>query len=61
AVVKQLIKKGADLQSKRNYGRTALSWAAENRHEAVVRQLVEKGVDLKSKDRGGQTPLSWAA
>ncbi|KAI9760034.1 MAG: hypothetical protein M1840_002750, partial [Geoglossum simile] len=44
-------------------GRTPLSWAARNGHEAVVKLLlaIEK-VDLNSKDSSyGRTPLSWAA
>jgi hypothetical protein len=62
AVVKLLLEKGADLESKDNNGRTPLSWAAENGHEAVVKLLLEKGADLESKDEyNGQTPLSWAA
>ncbi|RYP59119.1 hypothetical protein DL770_010282 [Monosporascus sp. CRB-9-2] len=63
AVVKLLLEKGADLESKDSrYGRTPLSWAAENGHEAVVRLLLEKGADREFKDsRYGRTPLSWAA
>jgi ankyrin repeat protein len=35
AVVKLLLEKGAELESKDKDGRTPLSWAAENGHEAV--------------------------
>jgi hypothetical protein len=41
-VVKLLLEKGAELESKDNSGQTALSWAAENGHEAVVNLLLEK-------------------
>jgi ankyrin repeat protein len=43
AVVKLLIETGkVDVDSKDNYhGRTPLSWAAENGHEAVVKLLKE--------------------
>ena len=37
AVVKLLLEKGAELESKDGWGRTPLSWAAENGHEAVVK------------------------
>jgi ankyrin repeat protein len=44
AVVKLLLEKGAELETKDNYrGRTPLSWAAEKGHEAVVKLLLEKG------------------
>jgi hypothetical protein len=34
-----------------NYGRTPLSWAAVNGHEAVVKLLLEKDAELESKDK----------
>jgi hypothetical protein len=56
AVVKLLLEKGADLESKdKKYGRTPLSWAAESGHKAV------EGTKLESKSKHGQTSLSWAA
>jgi ankyrin repeat protein len=42
-VVKLLLEKGADAESKSSYDWTPLSWAAENGHEAVVKLLFEKG------------------
>ena len=61
AVVRLLIEKGAELESKDREGRTPLSWAAVNGHEDVVRLLLERGAEFELKDSKGRTPLSWAA
>ena len=61
-VVQQLLDNGAELNSKDMNGRTPLSWAAENGHEAVVKLLLGRDdVAADSQDTYGQTPLSWAA
>ncbi len=57
--MKLLLEKGAELETKSNYGQMPLSYAAVNRHEAVVKLLLEKGAELETKDNFyGQTPLS---
>ncbi|OBT50363.1 hypothetical protein VE04_09948, partial [Pseudogymnoascus sp. 24MN13] len=63
AVVKLLIEKNANVESKDSrYGRTPLSWASCNGHEAIVKLLVEKNANVESKDSCyGRTPLSFAA
>jgi ankyrin repeat protein len=62
AVVKLLLEKSAELESKdKKWDQTPLLWAARNGHEAVVKLLLEKGPKLESKDQErDQTPLSWA-
>jgi ankyrin repeat protein len=62
AVVKLLLKKGAEVDSKEgSYSRTLLSFAAESGHEAVVKLLLEEGAEVDLKDSFGLTPLWWAA
>ena len=62
-VVKLLLEKGANIESKDDkYGWTALSKAAGQGHKAVVKLLLDKGANIESKDdKDGRTPLSNAA
>jgi ankyrin repeat protein len=47
---------------KNQYGRTPLSYAAEQGHGSVLRLLVEQGItEVDGKDQDGRTPLSGAA
>ncbi|KAL4815700.1 ankyrin repeat-containing domain protein [Aspergillus spinulosporus] len=49
------------LSPKDDFGRTPLSYAAENGHYDVVDLLLDKGVATDQADKNGRTPLSWAA
>ncbi|KAL8367568.1 hypothetical protein RB599_003451 [Gaeumannomyces hyphopodioides] len=52
---------GAAMEAKYiEHGRTPLSWAAENGHEAVVKLLAAGKANVEAKDNNGQTPL-WRA
>jgi ankyrin repeat protein len=61
-VVKLLLEKGAELETKdEEYSRTPLSYATWKGHEAVVKLLLKKGAELESKDYIGRTLLLLAA
>jgi ankyrin repeat protein len=52
----------AQWDSRDSVGRTPLSWATGEGHEALSKLLLETGkVDVDSKDSLGRTPLSWAS
>ncbi|KAL7948676.1 nacht and ankyrin domain-containing protein [Trichoderma barbatum] len=60
AILQNASQTSVKVDLKDRYGRTPLSWVAENGHEAVVKLLISTGqVDVDSKDRYSQTPLSW--
>ncbi|KAH8897563.1 hypothetical protein GQ53DRAFT_712018 [Thozetella sp. PMI_491] len=50
-----------DIDAKDGYGRTPLSWAAKEGHDAVVRLLLDRGAEIDMKDTNSRTLLSWAA
>jgi ankyrin repeat protein len=59
--VKKLLKKGADVNAKDNYGFTPLHDAAFFGRIEVVKLLIEKGANVNAKDNLGSTPLHLAA
>ncbi|KAJ6078697.1 hypothetical protein N7467_008450 [Penicillium canescens] len=61
AVVKLLLEKNANIETKNMFDYTPLSYAASNGHEAVVRLLLENNANIETKSRWENTPLSYAA
>ena len=51
AVVKLLLEKGIELDSKEEHSWTPLLCATMNGHEMVVKLLLKKGAKLVSKDK----------
>ena len=61
-VVKMLIEKGADVNSKTDEGWTSLHYATGGNYREIAELLIAKGADLNAKNSNGQiTPLHWAA
>jgi len=61
AVVQVLVKVGANIEAKDNYGWTSLHWASENGHAAVVQTLLQHGADVAATDKRGRTSLHFAS
>ncbi|CAI7583484.1 unnamed protein product [Penicillium discolor] len=59
--VQTLLSKGADANSQKDDGTTALMAAVSYGHEASTRLLLEYGADLNAQALTGETPLSIAA
>ncbi len=59
--IKELLKKGADVNASDKYGDTALMVAATLGKLDVVKCLVELGADLEAKDGAGRTALMMVA
>ena len=58
--IKELLKKGADVEASNRYGNTALMVAVYNGHLELVKYLAECGADLEVKDKDGDMALDHA-
>ena len=54
-IVKAFLAKGADVNAKDKYGKTALMLATGSRDKKIVQALLESGAQVKDKDKYGQT------
>ena len=53
--VKNLLKKGVDINERDNFGRTPLIYAALNGHDRIINLLLESHADIHAKDDFDQT------
>lgn len=60
-LIKTLPEKGANIESKGDGGRTAISEAAYRRNEAAVKLLLERGANVNTRDDVKRAPLHHAA
>jgi hypothetical protein len=61
ARVKELLRKGANVNARDESGHTPLHHAAYRGHAEVAELLLERGADVNARDKDGHTPLHWAA
>ena len=59
-IVELLLKHGADVNVKDNYGRTALIQAAVYGYTKIAEFLIKHGVNVNVKDNNGDTALIYA-
>jgi ankyrin repeat protein len=62
AVLRILIEKGADIESRDKQGRTPLLHAVQRLdfNETMINLLLDEGANIESSDSTGRTPLLWA-
>lgn len=58
--VKGVIKDGADVDARDEYGATPLMRAAEHEQKQIVKYLLREGADVSLEDEDGQTALDYA-
>ena len=59
-VVKDLIKRGADIKAKNKWEATVIHWASWFGDMELVKECLQAGVDVNAKDSYDTTPLPWA-
>jgi ankyrin repeat protein len=59
-IVRLLLRRGAEVDSRDTNGRTPLIWAVMGQHHEVAEELLEHGADPLAANRGGWRPIDYA-
>jgi len=59
--VRKSLEKGVDVNTRNDYGQTALWWALYKGHLEIAKLLIEKGADVNAIDNSGKTALMFAS
>ncbi len=60
-MVKSLIEKGANVNSKDKYGHTALIYASEEGYKEIAKLLIDGGANVNATNKSKVTALMWAS
>ena len=60
-IVRLMLDRGADIELANEWGRTALTFSAQNDRLDTTPLLIERGADVMATDEKGFAPLIWAA
>ncbi|XP_043284516.1 ankyrin repeat and death domain-containing protein 1A-like isoform X2 [Venturia canescens] len=59
--VRKVLKETVDVDSRNNYGRAPIHWAASRGNTEIIEMLIQAKCDIEAKDKYGMRPLHMAA
>ncbi|XP_046816508.1 ankyrin repeat and death domain-containing protein 1A-like isoform X2 [Vespa crabro] len=59
--VARVLKEDVDVDSRNNYGRAPIHWAASRGNTEIIEMLIQAKCDIEAKDKYGMRPLHMAA
>ncbi|XP_012142859.2 uncharacterized protein LOC100882118 isoform X4 [Megachile rotundata] len=59
--VRKVLKETVDVNSRNNYGRAPIHWAASRGNTEIIEMLIQAKCDIEAKDKFGMRPLHMAA
>lgn len=59
--VRKVLKETVDVDSRNNYGRAPIHWAASRGNTEIIEMLIQAKCDIEARDKFGMRPLHMAA